>query len=153
MKGEKVVSFKQFINESTKSSVSFKGKTLEVRKPSRSINDVLVDIKTKEFDNLWSKDKEFYIGKGGRGGLKGRYTGFGIFVLGGEEDIGDDILIPHKPAKYIDSSEISVSEDGEISFTNGRHRFAWLRDQGAKTIPVAMNKKSILNAKKFNLIK
>ena len=27
-------------------------------------------------------------------------------------------------------------EDGEICFTNGRHRFAWLRDHGLQSIPI-----------------
>ena len=31
---------------------------------------------------------------------------------------------------------VCLDQDGEISFTDGRHRFAWLRDHGLKVLPV-----------------
>jgi hypothetical protein len=31
---------------------------------------------------------------------------------------------------------LSVREDRSIGFTDGRHRFAWVRDHGAAAIPV-----------------
>ena len=31
----------------------------------------------------------------------------------------------------------SQFDDGIIAFTDGRHRFSWLRDHGVKTLPVA----------------
>lgn len=141
--------FKEFISEA---SVKIRRKRITVTKPDRAAGDVLVNVNTKEFDRAWANDHDFYIGKGGKGGIKGRYEKFGNFVLGGEMDIGDGIKIPMDPAESIESSEVYVTGDGRIQFTNGRHRFAWLRDHGAKKIPVAMNKESYENAKRHALV-
>ena len=54
-----------------------------------------------------------------------------------------------KNANNIEASEVSVSEDGRVGFTNGRHRYAYLRDNGIEAIPVAMSRKSIKNSEKF----
>lgn len=33
--------------------------------------------------------------------------------------------------------DISLDEAGQVRFTDGRHRFAWVRDHGATALPVA----------------
>lgn len=52
----------------------------------------------------------------------------------------------------IEVPEVYVDQDGIASFTNGRHRFAYMRDIGLKRIPVAMSRESANNAKKHSLL-
>jgi hypothetical protein len=40
--------------------------------------------------------------------------------------------------RRIPMPHVYVGEDGEVSFTDGRHRFAWFRDHGVKAIPVTV---------------
>ena len=35
--------------------------------------------------------------------------------------------------------QIAVDEKAELSFNDGRHRFAWLREQGAKSVQVQLH--------------
>jgi hypothetical protein len=37
---------------------------------------------------------------------------------------------------------IALDENGIVTFTDGRHRFAWFRDQGVKAIPVTVATKN-----------
>lgn len=48
--------------------------------------------------------------------------------------------------------EVSVGTNGKPVFTDGRHRFAVARDQGAETIPVSMDAESAENARKAGLL-
>jgi 2'-5' RNA ligase len=52
----------------------------------------------------------------------------------------------------MEASEVTVNEDGKVGFTNGRHRYAWLRDQGLTSIPVSMDPESVKNAKKHGYL-
>ena len=100
------------------------------------------------FDKAFSKT-QFYIGSKGKGGIGDRYNRFELFILGGKYYIKDDIFFTCEPANSIEVSAVSVNEIGEVSFEDGRHRYAWLRDFGIREIPVVMQSKSINNAKKF----
>lgn len=135
----------QYITESV--SVKVNNKTIRVVKPNRSKGDSLVYVDVKTFDKAFSKERDYYIGKGGVNSIGGRYKMFGMFIDGGEMD-----GIPFEPHDEIESPEVYIDSDGRVSFTNGRHRWAWLRDQGAKRIPVTMPEDSIINAKKFGMI-
>lgn len=81
-------------------------------------------------DASWSKDKDFYIGPGGTGAPKrGSYQGFISYLQRGEP-----IGLP----------QISFGEWSQcIQFTNGRHRFAVLRDMGLKKIPAMIPKEQL----------
>lgn len=105
---------------------------------SRRHQDVLVDVLTQPFDAAWQKDRDFYIGPTGTGGIGKRYGAFGNFVNSTKE--------------HIEASEVHVDDRGNVSFNNGRHRFAWLRDNGAQSIPVAMGKDALENARKFGYL-
>jgi hypothetical protein len=61
-----------------------------------------------------------WIGPGGAGQQGQRYTNFGLWL---------------KQGLVVEMCCISLS-DGEVSFVNGRHRFAWLRDHHVVAIPV-----------------
>jgi hypothetical protein len=109
---------------------------------------VLTDVKA--FDNAWQAS-DMYIGPNGAGGIKNRYEQFGLFVNGGTDTIGQHTFTV-APATSIELSDVNVTANGEVAFVNGRHRYAWFRDQGVNSIPVAMDSKSIEHAKHFNLI-
>lgn len=96
---------------------------------------VLVDV--GKVDQAWKKSGSGYVGSTGEGGIAGRYDRFEKFW---------------KEGHTIVAPVISVRENGAVEFTNGRHRFAYLRDQGMKRIPVSMDTEYLKLAKKFNLV-
>lgn len=66
-----------------------------------------------------------YVGRGGAGcGQAGRYENVGRHIMSGR-----DIWMPL----------VSLRENGRIRFTDGRHRFAWVRDHGAAALPVTID--------------
>lgn len=144
--------FKVFVKALNEESVTVKGKKIKVEKPLRARKDKLVWVDAKKFDAAFKKDTDFYIGPGGAGGIKGRYPRFELFLFGGKEQLTKDISIPYTGSDSMEVSEVSVNDEGKVGFINGRHRYAWLRDQGLKKIPVAMSKDSIKNAEKFNYL-
>jgi len=139
-----MISFTTFLNESV---LKVKNKSVSVVSADRN---KLVSINIKKFDEAFKKS-DMFIGPGGSGSIHGRYKRFGIFVFGGVEDIGG-IKIPSKGVDSIEAPQVSVNNSGEISFTNGRHRYAWLRDNKADKIFVSMDPISIKNAKEFGYI-
>jgi len=124
----------------------------EIVKPNRAINDVLVWVNTDKFDKAWSKDKDMYIGKDGTNGITNRYQTYINFLRMPKNERIKKFKGGDTKSGYIAASEVFVREDGMVSFTNGRHRFAVYRDLRAKKIPVAMDKDSVERAKKFGYI-
>lgn len=96
----------------------------------------LVPIRTGALDQLWKRDHGFYIGKNGEDQIKDRYQRFGKWLQDNE---------------LIEAPTVSIMNN-KVSFYNGRHRFAWLRDHGHEIIPVAMDEDSIKNATRLGLI-
>lgn len=90
---------------------------------SRRDNEVLVRIDVAALDRAWRKDPDFYVGRGGKGGIEGRYENSLRFV---------------RDAESLHASQVSVDEDGIPRFVDGRHRFAALRDMGVRAISVAV---------------
>lgn len=83
--------------------------------------DPVIWIATAALDAEWGKSSD-YISAGGIGSLHaGRYEHFGKFF---------------PAAEFIYMPTISFDEQGIIVFTNGRHRFAWLRDHGVRSLPI-----------------
>jgi uracil-DNA glycosylase len=83
--------------------------------------DDIVWISVSLIDASWQKDSN-YIGRGDTGAaISGRY-----------EKIGDRFL--QREPMWM--AMTSLDHRGEIAFTDGRHRFAWLRDHGADALPV-----------------
>jgi hypothetical protein len=146
-----MISFKTYLIESNHIEVN--GRSISITLPSRAKEDKLVAINLNKFDNAFKRNSSYYIGKGGSGSIKGRYERFELFVIGGKEELAPGVVIDHRPATSIEASEVSVDKDGNVNFINGRHRYAWLRDNNISNIQVAMDKESITNARKFNLIK
>jgi hypothetical protein len=85
----------------------------------RSYSIVLVDV--AKFEKQYQLDAGFYVGKGGAGGIGGRYENFGKFLQKGTP---------------IEMPQAAIGANGIPSFVNGRHRWAYLRDAGATHLPV-----------------
>jgi hypothetical protein len=106
--------------------------------PSRAADDHLVLVDVAEFDIAWREDHpDFYIGPEGINGSKYRYSLFEDYLLSGAD---------------IDVPEVYVDEMGLAAFTNGRHRFAVLRDLGNQVAYVAMGDEAKINAQQHGLI-
>jgi hypothetical protein len=100
-----------------------RGRTLRwisVKLQDGAAPDETVWIDVRKLDASWKKHDQ-YIGPLGTGdAIRGRYEGFGLWV-----GLNEEVWIP-----------CVGLENGHICFTDGRHRFAWLRDQGARAIPI-----------------
>jgi hypothetical protein len=95
-------------------------------------------VNTDKFENAFKKDETGYIGKGGNENAIGkRYQGVEEFL---------------KTAPSMRASEVHVRPNGSVVFGDGRHRYAFLRDQGLDKIPISMDADSIKYAKKFGYI-
>ena len=84
--------------------------------------DAVVWVSVEKLDQAWMKGDNLYIGHGGSGAaIEDRYVRFGQWLF--------------KTAKPVEMPIVSLNGDG-VAFTDGRHRFAWLRDHGVSAIPV-----------------
>jgi hypothetical protein len=120
------------------STMAVDGRVITVVKPKRARKDVLVKLNVAAFDAAFQRERDFYIGPGGTGNpIHDRYPKFGEFIAKVTE---------------IEAAEVTVNDDGKVGFTNGRHRYAWLRDHGVKDIPVAMTPESVQNAAQHGML-
>jgi len=85
----------------------------------KNVDDVIVWISVPEANRLWRKDRNFYLSPRNCRSLD-RYQRFGEWIQTNTE---------------VWMSHLGLYE-GRISFTDGRHRFAWFRDHGLETLPV-----------------
>jgi hypothetical protein len=94
---------------------------ISVPLPEGAPPDETVWISVARLDASWKKQRKQYIGPGGCGRAIGnRYGKFGFWI-----ERGEAIWIPW----------VGLDHD-EIAFTDGRHRFAWLRDHGVQSMPI-----------------
>lgn len=78
-------------------------------------------------DAAWSKGGQ-YISYGGEDSNQpGKYERVGQWLAGSFR-----LWMPH----------VGLDAEGQICFTDGRHRFAWLRDHGAIAICVTVSEES-----------
>lgn len=111
------------------SDVSIEGHKWTLPDRAKRDKQVLFIADVAKVDAAWKKDTGFHIGPGGDNGIKGRYERFQQWLV-------------DNPSVAIECPEIGYNEEiGRISFTNGRHRFAVLRDMGVKHVGVAVTKK------------
>lgn len=144
-------SFKELFVESKIDINKIKLLVKDIEKAKTDYDYKLVKVNVKQFDKAWSKEKDYYIGKGGtQNSIGNRYEEF-LNILQMPDEKRKRWLGQSSKGNIIASS-VSVMDSGRIDFGNGRHRYAVLRDLGIKKIPVAMSKESIINAKKFKYI-
>lgn len=97
----------------------------------------IVHVNPKAFDKAFSKSSWQYVGPKGEGGIEGRYQKFADFA---------------KDAPSVHASNADVNKEGGITFGDGRHRYAYLRDQGVQSIPMSMDKQSIQHARRHGYL-
>ena len=97
----------------------------------------IAHVNPESFDKAFSKSDWQYVGPKGQGGIEGRYQRFADFV---------------KDAPSVHASNANVSKTGAITFGDGRHRYAYLRDQGVQSIPMSMDKQSIEHARQHGYL-
>jgi hypothetical protein len=101
---------------------------IEYYKKRNRDNSVLVDVDIGKFDANWKKDPESYVGLNGEGGIGNRYNNVKEFLSTVKEPV---------EAPEVDRMKsIDV-----VSFTDGRHRVAALRDLGAKRTTLLVPKR------------
>lgn len=119
-------------------NVSIDAKQFVMPERAKAAGDKIVYVEAGSFDKAFAKDAGFYIGRNGVGNAIGdRYEQFKAFL---------------SENNTIEVAEVGVTDSGDVSFTNGRHRYAVLRDMGMKKIPVAMDSESEMNAVKFGYV-
>jgi hypothetical protein len=84
--------------------------------------DVIVWVDVTKADALWRRDS-FYIPRGAPD-HRGKYERFGQWLA-------------HARCP-VEMAHVSVGDGNSLSFSNGRHRFAWVRDHGANAVPVTI---------------
>ena len=85
----------------------------------------LIEAKISLLDRLWRESGEGYIHPDGTGAIEGRLDRFAAW------------LSAH-PGKPIDAPWVYVNGRGNVSFADGRHRFALLRDRGYCVVRIAV---------------
>jgi hypothetical protein len=147
IRGEGMAGRTAQLEQAARPEITIEGRTIPVTIASRDsgAGRELIAIDTGKLDAAWlNSQTEFgisqYIGEGGTGAgeiTPERYARFGEF---------------QKTASNIEASVVDVDNQGRVSFQNGRHRFAYMRDKGVASIPVVMDAESRANAQKFEYI-
>ncbi|MBJ9711965.1 hypothetical protein [Burkholderia gladioli] len=91
--------------------------------------DPVVWTSVDRFEQAW-RDAPGYIGPTGAGSLHaGRYEQFGTWLTGRIR--AGTVWMPHVGLR-----------GGEIAFSDGRHRLAWLRDHGLTAVPMTVSREA-----------
>jgi hypothetical protein len=96
--------------------------------------DVPVWTSVQKLEQSWKVNIEEYIGKGG----------FGNAIDNRYKQIGDWL----RSESMIWMPAISFDDSGTPAFTDGRHRFAWIRDHQADTLQIAVPPDQVLEFKR-----
>jgi|GEM_PF-2366298 len=99
--------------------------------------EAIVQVDVRALNDSWKKNKTLYVGEGGEGEIAGRLKGVQSHIASG---------------KTIESPIVHVNQYGEVTFVDGRHRFATLRNMGERTVPVVMDTQSRKHAEKAGLL-
>lgn len=115
-----------------------KGTTILKGKPQPGEpGEFIAYVDPLKVDAILSRDKEFYVGPGGEGGSTFKYKKAMEFL---------------KSASEFNAPSLGVMEDGGVGFSDGRHRFAAMRDMGINPLPVAMDPQSLQFASRYGLL-
>lgn len=87
--------------------------------------DAVVWVEVIRVEQSFAINPSHYVGPGGASaGQPSKYATVGLLI-----ESGRTVWMPF----------LDIRDAGQISFTDGRHRFAWVRDHGAAALPVATN--------------
>lgn len=115
-------------------------KRIQIDRYSDKSKNHLVELDVKTLDDLFKKDAISYIEPNGVNGIGNRYKKVGEYLKTGEN---------------IDATIVHFEDFcGQLRarISDGRHRFAYLRDLGMQKIMVQLDDESLQLAKKFKLI-
>lgn len=124
-------------NESPVVKIGDREIPITINKADANAGEKLVNVDIGKFEQQFQNSQSFYVGPQGAGGIEGRYERFSEF---------------QKTAPSIEAPSVYVDKNGAVTFGNGRHRYAFMRDNGATQMPMAMDRESIANAEKFGYI-
>jgi hypothetical protein len=98
-------------------------------------DDRIAWVNVNKLNASWQHDRGFYFARHrlSKVALWGRYYGVKQWVISGRK-----MWIPH----------IALHPNGRVSFTDGRHRFAWIRDHGAHALPVSCPSEQLAEIKR-----
>lgn len=88
-------------------------------------DDVAVWIDVRAFDQAW-RETDQYVVPGGANGQDQRYARAGVWLT----------------SKGFSDMLVVSADDHTVGFTDGRHRFSWLRDQGVEAMPIQASPES-----------
>ncbi|MBS0538580.1 MAG: hypothetical protein JSR47_07485 [Proteobacteria bacterium] len=92
----------------------------------------IVWIDVAKLDAAWSEDSSYYLGSDVRtwpsSGMPYRYKRFGEWLAGSCAEI---------------RMSFAGLDGGWLSFSDGRHRFAWLRDHGVDVLPIEASRATV----------
>ena len=91
---------------------------------ARAAGDVLVEVSVAKLDKAWEKDGAYLIPPGG-GADRQKYQNARAFVGSG---------------KKVEAPRAHLDRKGGVSFSDGRHRAAAVRDAGKKTMYVTVSR-------------
>ncbi|WP_414655824.1 plasmid fertility inhibition factor family protein [Frateuria sp.] len=101
------------------------GESTQAHSDWNAPDDVAVWISVSKLDEAWRLDHEYYVGAGGDGAvIDDRYERFGEWLT--------------STHGCVELPDVAIN-DGVVSFSDGRHRFAWLRDHGVQAMPVQVS--------------
>lgn len=95
---------------------------------TNSGNYSMMEVDVETFDKSFAKDTNFYIDSKGSNEIGNRIPKFKKFLSENSE---------------IEAPVVGLTETGEVSFINGRHRWAVLRDAGLKKMSVTVEKSNV----------
>jgi hypothetical protein len=97
--------------------------------------EVAVKVDIAKLDAFWKQNPNHYVGPGGVGEIKGRYTNAMDFLK--------------KTKKGVHMPRLGLTDDNKPSITDGRHRIAAMRDMGKKTIYITVDKSEAAQFRKL----
>jgi len=88
---------------------------------------LIVDV--AKLDEVWAKDGGYYLPPNEAGASE---------IVGRRAGVAEYLKRAQREGMPFDQSQVVVDENGVVSFLDGRHRFAMLRDRGVKQVPVSV---------------
>lgn len=120
----------------TRYTVTVDGKTIKITDPNVP-DQQMVWVDAAAVDRLHQlQDVQGHIGPNGVGGLNNRYQGVKDWL---------------KENNHLEAPYLYLNDRGMLTFGNGRHRFAVLRDAGLTRIPVSLGEEVPGMAEKLGL--
>jgi len=91
----------------------------------------VVFIDPRRMDKAWKGDVGYYVGKAGAGGDPVKFQRFAEFA-----QTGRPIEMPVASLQIDPAIRKGASPRAWVSFTDGRHRYAWFRDLKSQAVPI-----------------